>query len=68
LDQEKVPIENLDEVPIPGNVKILGNRDRCLGGNMRRDCESLRTGDAVDAQTAATSTGTKRPSSTTNKA
>jgi hypothetical protein len=40
LDADKVPIDNLDEVPITGKVIIRGNRERIHGGQRSKDYES----------------------------
>jgi hypothetical protein len=40
FDEDKVPIDNLDEVPIPGKVKIRRSRDQFLGRKPRNDYES----------------------------
>ena len=40
LDSDKVPIDNLDDVPIPGRVLIRGIRDRRRGGQSSKDYES----------------------------
>jgi hypothetical protein len=39
-DQDNVPIDNLDEVPISGNVKIRASRERLASGNPKKDYES----------------------------
>ena len=40
LDSDKVPIDNLDDVPIPGRVVVRGARDRRRGGQLSKDYES----------------------------
>jgi hypothetical protein len=40
LDADKIPIDNLDEVPIVGKVMIRGNRHRIRGGQAGKDYES----------------------------
>jgi hypothetical protein len=40
LDADKVPIDNLDDVPITGKVIIRGNRNRIHGGQTSKDYES----------------------------
>ena len=39
-DQDNVPIDNLDEVPISGNVKIRARGHRLPSGNPKKDYES----------------------------
>jgi hypothetical protein len=39
-DQDNVPIDNLDEVPISGDVKIRASGHRVPSGNRRKDYES----------------------------
>jgi hypothetical protein len=40
LDADKLPIDNLDDVPISGRVLIRANRDRIRGGQLSKDYES----------------------------
>jgi hypothetical protein len=40
FDADKVPIDNLDDVPITGKIIIKGNRDRIHGGQASKDYES----------------------------
>jgi hypothetical protein len=40
LDADKVPIDNLDDIPIIGRVSIRGNRNRIHGGQRSKDYES----------------------------
>jgi len=40
LDADKVPIDNLDNVPITGKVIIRGKRDRIHSGQTSKDYES----------------------------
>ena len=39
-DQDHLPIDNLDEVPISGNVKIRARGHRLPSGNPKKDYES----------------------------
>jgi hypothetical protein len=40
LDADKVPIDNLDDVPVTGKLIIRGKRDRIHGGHKSQDYES----------------------------
>ena len=40
LDSDKVPIDNLDEVPVAGKLLIRGGRDRTRSGQLRKEYES----------------------------
>ena len=40
FDADKVPIDNLDDVPISGRVLIRASRDRTRGGHLSKDYES----------------------------
>jgi hypothetical protein len=39
-DQDNVPIDNLDDVPISGSIKIRASRERLASGNPKKDYES----------------------------
>ena len=40
LDADKLPVDNLDDIPISGRVLIRANRDRIRGGQLSKDYES----------------------------
>jgi hypothetical protein len=41
LDVDKLPIDNLDDVPVPGNVKIKGDRTRTARGSRSYESQVL---------------------------